>query len=297
MTEAMTLEQLLEQTTTPPTRVVSLVPSYTESMFDLGFGGYVVGITDFCSQPASRLKQIRRVGGPKNARVEEILSLSPELVLANQEENTQGLVEELAAAGVPVWLSFPKTVRDSMDVLWGMVELYHNETASMQVRMLEDAVKFTSLTAQDGPVRRVFCPIWQQVGREGGDWWMTFNQHTYPSDLLSLVGGKNIFFERERRYPLEADLGKAPAEAAGQRDTRYPCVTMEEVIAAQPEVILLPDEPYMYDEDDFARIGRIFVDTPAVRAGQVYRVDGSLLFWSGTRLGKALEDLPEYFLK
>ncbi|MFU8771696.1 MAG: helical backbone metal receptor, partial [Anaerolineales bacterium] len=79
----------------PPKRVVSLVPSMTESLFDLGFGDAVVGITDFCVHPAEHLAGIRRIGGPKKPRLDEIIGLNPDLVLANQEENTPNTVKAL----------------------------------------------------------------------------------------------------------------------------------------------------------------------------------------------------------
>src|SRR5512139_3602968 len=102
----------------PPKRVVSLVPSMTESLFELGFGETLVGITDYCIYPEERLEGLPRLGGPKNPRLEDIIALQPELVLANWEENTRRTVETLEAAGVRVWVTFPKTVRQALDVLW-----------------------------------------------------------------------------------------------------------------------------------------------------------------------------------
>src|SRR3972149_5639076 len=83
----------------PPGRIVSLVPSLTESLFDLGFGSTVVGITDYCTQPASALQDLPRIGGPKTPRVADILALKPELVAANMEENPLDAVEALEAKG------------------------------------------------------------------------------------------------------------------------------------------------------------------------------------------------------
>ena len=107
----------------PPRRVVSLVPSLTESLFDLGFGDAVVGITDYCVHPAEKLEDIPRIGGPKNPRVEDIIRLHPDLVLANWEENTRQTVEALEQAGIPVWVTFPKSVRQSLDVLWALASI------------------------------------------------------------------------------------------------------------------------------------------------------------------------------
>ena len=124
---------------------------------------------------------------------------------------------------------------------------------------------------------------------------MTFNRDTYCHDLIRLMGGKNVFAERKRRYPLDADLGFA-AEIAGEGvDTRYPHVTVEEVLEAQPELILLPDEPYLFQDEDVQEIFRLLEKTPAVKHNKVYGIEGSLLTWHGTRLGKALVELTQYF--
>jgi ABC-type Fe3+-hydroxamate transport system substrate-binding protein len=101
----------------PPRRVVSLVPSMTESLFALGFGATVVGATDYCIHPAEQLEDMPRVGGPKNPDIDQVVALRPDLVFVNQEENTRQLVEALLEAGLQVWLTFPQTVDEAVDVL------------------------------------------------------------------------------------------------------------------------------------------------------------------------------------
>jgi ABC-type Fe3+-hydroxamate transport system substrate-binding protein len=103
-----------------------------------------------------------------------------------------------------------------------------------------------------------------------------------------------VFADRERRFPLDADLGLQKPETERQRDVRYPRVTVNEVIEAAPEVIFLPSEPYAFDEHDAVEIKRIFAKTPAVRDGRVHLIDGSLITWHGTRLALALAELPPY---
>jgi ABC-type Fe3+-hydroxamate transport system substrate-binding protein len=122
---------------------------------------------------------------------------------------------------------------------------------------------------------------------------MTANRATYVHDVLRLCGGANVFAERERRYPLAADLDPAqPAEAhAPGRDTRYPRVTSAEVVALAPEVILLPSEPYPFAEADLAAFDA-WPEMPAVQSGRIHLVDGSALTWPGTRLAAALAELP-----
>lgn len=125
---------------------------------------------------------------------------------------------------------------------------------------------------------------------------MTFNRQTYAGDLLDLMGGENSFENRTRQYPLAADLGRGDAEEPGARDVRYPRVTLGEVVAAQPEVILLPDEPFVFDDAACQALMDDLRETPAVRAGRVYQVDGRLLAWYGTQIKAALDALPGYFL-
>lgn len=276
----------------PPQRVVSLVPSMTESLFELGLGASVVGITDYCIHPAEQLAALPRLGGPKNPDVPAILALKPDLVIANREENTPKAVEELEQAGIAVWVSFPKTARQAVEVLWELVEANRDLVAGFKLNMLERALGWSEAAVDSSTPRRVFCPIWQDTTAAGDPWWMTFNGDTYPHDVLRLAGGLNIFADRERRYPLEADLGIADPIPAGERDTRYPRVTVGEVRRLDPEVILLPSEPFSYDESSIAQFEEILPDVSAVRTKCIYPLDGSLLTWHGTRLALALRELP-----
>ena len=296
MSTSYNLEDILIELDERPPKIVSLVPSYTESLFDLGFGAWVVGVTDYCIHPAAELAKVERVGGVKNASVEQILALAPDVVIANQEENSLGTIRQLEDAGLSVWLSFPKSVAEMFEVLGGMVRFYHDEVASLRVRFLETSLDWAVQAAAEQPKQTFFCPIWQGQLDNGQVWWMTFNFDTYACDLLEKLGGVNVFAKRQRRYPLEAEFGLVQAEDPGQRDTRYPCVSMEEVIAAQPQVILLPDEPFVFDEAMQAQMMELLADTPAVKNQRVYRIDGSLIAWYGTRIRLALETIPDLFV-
>jgi ABC-type Fe3+-hydroxamate transport system substrate-binding protein len=271
----------------PPKRVVSLVPSMTESLCDLGFGEALVGITDYCVHPAGKLEGLPRLGGPKNPRVEDIIALQPELVIANWEENTRHSVEALEAAGVRVWVTFPQTVRQALDVLWVLADLFHSGLAAARIESLEIGLEWAQKAAQQRPPIRYFCPIWHEKTAAGRPWWMTFNQQTYPHDLLQALGGENVFAVRQRRYPLEADLGLAEVQDAKERDTRYPRLSLDEIRQAGPELILLPGEPYNFSESHKEELQTLLAGTPALQ------LDGSLITWHGTRLSKALQVLPE----
>ncbi len=285
----------------PPHRVVSLVPSLTESMFELGFGEAVVGITDYCIYPEAALQGLPRLGGPKNPRIEEIIKLKPDLVLANQEENTPKTLEALEAAGIRVWVSFPQTVRQALDVLWTLVGLFQSQSATTKLRVLELTLEWNDSAVRQQAPRRYFCPIWQDTTSGGARWWMTFNRHTYASDVLHLVGGENCFANRQRRYPLSADLGlsssgESPDSGNDQeRDTRYPRLMIEEIRAADPEIILLPSEPYAFGEAHKQELCSLLGDIQAVSQGKVYLIDGSLITWHGTRLANAVRMLPQLF--
>ncbi len=280
---------------TPPRRVVSLVPSMTESLFDLGLGETVVGVTDYCPLPAAKRGTVPRLGGTKNARAREIIALRPDLVIANREENTPALVQALEEAGLTLWLTFPRSVADALADLRHLAAIFHRPEILLSVAHLERQLEIVRAANADLPPVRYFCPIWQDTTTDGRRWWMTFNQETYPHDLLRALGGENAFGARERRYPLAADLGDAPPEPPAGRDTRYPRLSLEELRAAAPELILLPDEPYPFNESHKEELLTLLSDTPAARHGRIVLLDGSLLTWHGTRLGKALAILPDIF--
>jgi iron complex transport system substrate-binding protein len=278
--------------TSPPRRVVSLVPSMTESLFELGLGAALVGVTDYCRPPGDAGRRLPRVGGTRDPDIEAVGQLNPDLVLANQEENRREAVQALEALGLKVWVTFPRSVQQAMDVLWAVLRLFGVPGENPKIRTLEMTLEWTQRAAQARQGVRVFCPIWHGRSGDGEPWWMTFAEETYAHDVLASCGGENVFADRRRRYPLEADLGSALEEPAGERDTRYPCVGVEEVVARQPELVLLPDEPGAFSDEDEACLIDALGGTPAVRGGHVHRLDGRLLFWHGTHLARALVELP-----
>ncbi len=260
-----------------PQRVVSLVPSDTFTVAALGCEGALVGRTDYCELPKDVVAKLPSVGGTKNARVESILELEPDLVIANQEENTRGDLEKLAQQGVKVFVVFPKTVAQGLAHMARLARIFRVERDA-KVRELVGAGYEALREAESARGRnvplRAFCPIWM-------DPLMTVHGDTFISDMLDLAGAQNVFADRERRYPLAADLGKAkplPAEKIEGRDTRYPRVTMDEVVARAPEIVLLPDEPHPFSEED----ANVFRALPIPAAsGRVLRTSGKDLCWYG----------------
>ncbi|WP_299025976.1 helical backbone metal receptor [uncultured Thermanaerothrix sp.] len=279
----------------PPRRVVSLVPSITESIVRLGLGDVLVGVTDYCIYPEGLLDAYPRVGGTKNVRVAEVIALQPDLIIASQEENTPEVIWALVKAEQRVWVTFPKTVREALADLWKLMHLFARDHAFQALRVLERSVEIAELADDERPKVRYFCPIWEEEHPRYGRWWMTFNRETYSSDLLRIAGGENVFAGRERRYPLEAELGETLGEPPGERDVRYPRVSLEEVLRADPEIILVPSEPYPYRLEDCQRLAEIFAETSAAQNGRIYYVEGSLITWPGVRMGEALAQLPPLF--
>ena len=281
----------------PPRRVVSLVPSDTHNLIALGAADRLVGRTRYCDSPEAAAVPV--VGGTKDVDVDAVLALAPHLVIANQEENTRPALEALAAR-VPVLVSLPRRVADGIAHLARLarvLDVGELEPARELIRRgyaLRDRATIRrrpETTPPAGspweapPVRpsrpklertprpedgrpRAFIPIWM-------DPLMTLNADTFGSDMLEQVGVLNVFGERLRLYPLAADLGKASPQDASGRDVRYPRITLDEVKARDPELVILPDEPYAFSDADAAVFAALL---PAAR---VVRVSGKDLFWYG----------------
>ena len=278
-----------------PRKVISLVPSVTETLVEFGLAHLIVGVTDYCPVFSDESGIPTRLGGTKSPDLDKIVALEPDLVIANQEENSREAIEFLDEAGILIWLAFPKTVDEAIEDLWVTARIFQQERQLAQrIETLQRSLEWTRLAHGMTPPKRYFCPIWMG---ENWEWWMTFNQNTYANDILRCCGGHNVFAERERRYPLEADLGLQPPIEVIEQDTRYPRVTPSEVMATEPEIIFLPSEPYEFKKEDTRKISEILLDTPAVQTNQIFSIDGRLLTWHGIHIAKSLTALPPYFHK
>jgi len=230
-----------------PKRVVSLVPSDTYTVAALGGAAALVGRTDYCELPADVVARLPSVGGTKNPKLDAIAALEPDLILANQEENTKSDLEALAQRGFRVYVAFPKRVAEGLAHMARLARIFRVDSeAKALLKRGYDALRAAEeARAAHAPVR-TFCPIWMSP-------LMTIHGATYISDMLDLCGAENVFADRERRYPLAADVAGAkalPPDAVGDRDVRYPRVSMDEVNARAPELVLLPDEPHPFSEAD-----------------------------------------------
>jgi ABC-type Fe3+-hydroxamate transport system substrate-binding protein len=268
-----------------PRRVVSLVPSDTYTLALLGAGDRLVGRTSYCHEPAELVASVPIVGGTKDVDPDRVMDLTPDLVLANQEENARGPLERLVALGVPVLVSFPRRVADGFSHMARVARLLGLARSPAVVELTRRAYEVLRPDPPPGDRPRAFVPIWK-------DPLMTFNHDTFGSDMLRQAGVDNAFADRERQYPLAADLGRrspVAADRVADRDRRYPRVTDEELVARAPDIVLLPDEPYQFTEAD-AEAMRV-LDIPAARRGAIALCSGKDLFWYGARAALALPRL------
>jgi len=278
-----------------PKRVVSLVPSITESLFDMGLGQSLVGITDYCIFPIEKVRGIKKVGGPKSVNINCICELHPDLILANQEENDKQEIETLISRNMQVIVFFPKTVSEAIQDLYEIGRLFQSSNSIRVVQLLERSIDWLRLSIDSTETFRYFCPVWQGKSKDGLEWWMTFNKDVYANDLLRLFGGQNCFAERKRKYPIEADLGlEQPVPQAG-KDDRYPRVAKEEIILSNPDMIILPTEPYPFADRHLKTFQRMFSSSGLAKNIKVLLVDGTLVTWHGTRISLSMVHLPTLF--
>lgn len=240
-------------------RVVSLVPSLTRTMFDLGRGDWVVGVTRYCEEPAEAVSGLPQVGGTKNPKRDQILELQPDLVLVNTEENR---AEDIAwlRERFAVWESMPRTVRESAEMLRSLGrELCCPEIAGRLADEIEAQVEEIQGIGDASPVRVLYV-IWKKP-------WMSINKDTYIHDLLSVAGATNVCADRGERYPKLED-----AELSGLA-----------------ELVLLPTEPYPFIADDaeVLVVERVFGDAA------VMLVDGRDYCWHGSRTATGLRHANE----
>jgi ABC-type Fe3+-hydroxamate transport system substrate-binding protein len=249
----------------PPARIVSLVPSWTETLFALGFNSEVVGITKFCVEPVAAVASIPKVGGTKNPDVAAIVKLDPDLVIANAEENRREDIERLRTAGIPVFTTYPRTVPGAVESILRLGRVLSREaeaaTLAKDITLSVSGIE-ASLGVWSKLRLRVFCPIWKKP-------WMSFNADTYAHDVLRMLGYNNIF------------------ASAGER---YPVTTLEAAVELRPDIVILPDEPYEFDESDVAELKPLL---PPALSRRVLIVSGRDLHWYGVHMVLGLKSLAE----
>jgi ABC-type Fe3+-hydroxamate transport system substrate-binding protein len=260
-----------------PTRIVSLVPSITESLFVLGLGDRVVGVTDWCVHPAEQVAGLAKVGGTKDADPEAIRKLAPDLVIANQEENTRRVVDALDQQGLDVWITYPRTVREGAELLIALTRLGAIDRARREVALaVMEAVEEAEAAQRGSHDRlRVFCPIWR-------DPWMAPSRDTYIHDMIELCGGVNVTADA---LPAARRRDRRP------QPERYPKLSVEEIVALAPDVVWLPDEPYAFGEKDVSELSNLAI--PAAATRRIHLIDGTWVSWYGPRIRQAIRTLAE----
>ena len=251
----------------PRRRIVSLIPSTTEALCALGLADALVGVTAYCREPAAATRTKTRIGGEKDPDLDAIKALSPDLVIANVEENVAAHVETLRGWGIPVWVTYPRTVDAALGMIRDLGEVTGARAAA--ARMLGELEPLVARVRAMVSTRRA-VPVFYAIWREP---YMTIGPDTYAHDLLALCCAANVF-----------------ADAT----TRYPAVTLDDVAARRPAVILLPDEPFRF-RATHRRDFEPYADVPAVRDGRILLVDGKPFTWHGPRLADALRTLPPLF--
>ncbi len=236
-----------------PNRIISLVPSQTELLFSLDLEERVVGITKFCIHPEEWRLEKTIVGGTKQVNFDVIESLNPDLIIGNKEENDQEFIEQLAAK-YPVWMSDIHGLDDALDMIESMGEIV-GKNLQAEGLIVDILTEFEDLKSVDAESKSVVYLIWQNP-------YMAAGKNTFINEMLGLAGFNNLVVEE-----------------------RYPEMSIENIKALQPELVLLSSEPYPFKEKHIEEIQKALSET------LVKLVDGEMFSWYGNRLLKA----PAYF--
>ena len=233
----------------PPQRIVSLVPSQTELLHDLRLEEEVVGITKFCVHPEVWYRDKTRVGGTKTVHLEKVVTLQPDLIIGNKEENDREQIEALAAR-FPVWMSDVSNLADALDMI-GRVGEITGTAAAAQGLVRKIARAFEKKQAPVKKIRAAYF-IWRKP-------YMVAGSGTFIDAMLWEAGFENVFRQQER----------------------YPEIRLEDLAEAKPEVILLSSEPFPFSEKHFGAFQE------ACPKAEISIVDGEMFSWYGSRLLQA----------
>lgn len=242
-----------------PQRIISLVPSQTELLYELGLEEKIVGITKFCVHPYHFKSTKKIVGGTKKVHFEKIKLLQPDIIICNKEENTEEMVTELRKIAT-VWVTDICTIEDNLQMITDFGQLFNART---EAQKWNDKLKFALANFKsfiaDKPIKKVAYFIWK-------DPYMVAGGSNFINELLKLNHFENIYEDRGR-YP-EVEINKIRAEG-------------------DPAIVFLSSEPFPFAEQHAFEIG---VHT---HHAKTIFVDGEMFSWYGSRLLKAFD----YFMK
>ena len=230
---------------TPP-RIISLVPSQTELLFDLGLTQEVIGITKFCIHPSEWFHTKTRVGGTKQLKMDIIHQLQPDLIIANKEENVKEQIEELENY-FPVWISNVNNLNDAYEMIQQVGMITNKEEAAHEM-IVQINKKFAPLQTTEHKLKTAYL-IWQQP-------YMTIGGDTFINAMLETAGFKNIF----------------------ANEKRYPEVSIEQLRTMNPELLLLSSEPFPFKQK---HIDELQLQLPGTK---IILADGEMFSWYGSRL-------------
>jgi iron complex transport system substrate-binding protein len=244
---------------TTPKRIISLVPSQTELLYDLGLEESIIGITKFCVHPHHLKSTKKIIGGTKNVNYKKIQLLRPDIIIANKEENTKEIVEELSKI-CSVWVTDIITIEDNSEMISDFGRLFDKIIEAQKwINKIDFAHQEFINFVKDKPFQKTAYFIWANP-------YMAVGRDTFINEMLKLNKFENIYQEKGR-YP-EIELRKIRLEG-------------------DPDVIFLSSEPFPFADEHAFEIG-IFTH----HAKTVF-VDGEMFSWYGSRLVKAFE----YFKK
>lgn len=230
----------------PPERIISLVPSQTELLFDLGLENEIAGLTLFCIHPGDKVRSVPRVGGTKKLDLQKIIDLKPDLIIGNKEENERDQVEELMKS-FPVWMSDISNLDDALRMIGLVGRITDREDrADAIVRQIERSFK-ELLPEEPGNCKTAYF-IWKEP-------YMLAGSSTFIDDMLKRGGFENVV-----------------------KTGRYPGLNIPALQEMQPELIFLSSEPYPFKAKHIPEIKKIWPDA------DVAIVDGEMFSWYGSRL-------------
>ena len=246
----------------PPRRIVSLVPSQTELLIDLGLKENLVGITNFCVHPLGLKNEKTIVGGTKTLDIQKIIDLQPNIIFANKEENSQAQIEELQGV-LPVWLSDIVTFEDALKMIQDIGDCC-DKSLKANTLCNEIILKYQKLQPvfqADFQAKKVAYFIWRKP-------YMAAANGTYIDEMLKKIGFCNIFSEKNR----------------------YPIISAEEVANLELDFIFLSSEPFPFKEKHIAEFQKLCPNAT------VKIVDGEMFSWYGSRMLKAADYFEKTFI-
>jgi ABC-type Fe3+-hydroxamate transport system substrate-binding protein len=239
-----------------PKRIVSLVPSQTELLYDLGLEDSIVGITKFCVHPYHFKSTKKLIGGTKKVHFEKIRLLQPDIIIANKEENTKEIVEELSKI-CPVWVTDIITINDNLKMIEDFGQLFNKRIeAHKWIDKINFALTDFKQFISNKSSQKVAYFIWANP-------YMVAGNNTFINEMLKLNNFNNIYENREERYP-EVIIQKMR-------------------IQGDPDLVLLSSEPFPFTDEHAFELGRF------THHAKIVFVDGEMFSWYGSRLVKAFQ--------